>query len=86
MRVWLPFQDKFLQQLLQLDGTAGADVLCPRCSNETQAKRGTYCCCDNTCFGLGLVCSECCVEFHRTQPLHFIEAKQLNRTVLLTLN
>ncbi|KAF8886274.1 hypothetical protein CPB85DRAFT_1378102 [Mucidula mucida] len=54
MKVWLPFQDKFLQQLLRLDGTAGADVLCPRCGDGTQARKGTYRCCDNACFGLGL--------------------------------
>ncbi|KAF8897005.1 hypothetical protein CPB85DRAFT_1440109 [Mucidula mucida] len=73
MKVWLPFQDKFLQQLLRLDGTAGADVLCPCCGDGTQARKGMYWCCDNACFGLGLVCSKCCAEFHRTQPFHFIE-------------
>ncbi|KAF8995350.1 hypothetical protein BDZ89DRAFT_905700, partial [Hymenopellis radicata] len=44
-----------------------------------------YRCCDNSCFGLGLVCQDCIVDHHEHLPLHWIEVWNNNYYESVTL-
>ncbi|KAF9033948.1 hypothetical protein BDZ89DRAFT_947562 [Hymenopellis radicata] len=72
MKVWRGFRQGFLEQLLRLDGTAGAaGKTCPRCNKDGSVAE--HRCRDNECFSLGVVCSACIVKHHEHAPLHWVE-------------
>ena len=64
------YRDKFLQEMLRLDGLRGDDAsFCRRCGkDQTAANAALYRCKD--CLGGELSCAECCVLAHAENPFH----------------
>ncbi|CDO74326.1 hypothetical protein BN946_scf184348.g1 [Trametes cinnabarina] len=69
LRSWLPFRDKYLDELLRLEGrgASGSTKTCLRCT----ADAATYRCRD--CMGGELFCKACIVQRHAQLPLHRIQ-------------
>ncbi|KAF8989802.1 hypothetical protein BDZ89DRAFT_974614 [Hymenopellis radicata] len=64
--------DDYLQEFLRLDGLGDNSTRCARCTSQVPG-HAEFRCCDEECCGLGLVCRDCCLEFHQVHPLHCIE-------------
>ncbi|KAF7321643.1 CxC2 domain-containing protein [Mycena kentingensis (nom. inval.)] len=62
-------RDRYLRIMLWTHGRGTAPVVCPRCSNS-QVPALHRC---SECFDDRLYCATCCVEVHKTNPLHRIE-------------
>jgi hypothetical protein len=69
LRKWIPDRDNYLQELLRLDGRAGAGYYCGLCQANGPAYR-----CEN-CFGGLMFCQGCIVSLHACMPLHRIEVR-----------
>lgn len=65
MQDWLPYRDRYLDELLRHEGKNGiSDPPCSRC----QVGAGDFKCQD--CFGNTLHCQQCILDCHRNLPLH----------------
>jgi len=71
-----PFSWCYLEEIIHWDGRGDfcKTVACLDClaRRSTSPQAPEYCCCK--CFLPDLVCQSCCVKWHRTHPLHNIEA------------
>ncbi|KAH7918389.1 hypothetical protein BV22DRAFT_1024674 [Leucogyrophana mollusca] len=67
--LWLPERQKFLEELIRLEGRGvqGIDELCSSCKNASSRYR-----CED-CFGVDMHCIDCVVQKHAHSPLHRIE-------------
>ncbi|KAF7292129.1 CxC2 domain-containing protein [Mycena indigotica] len=63
------FRDKYLQAMLWRNGRGKQSELCASCGSGSQ--KAIYRC--ESCHGDRMVCAECCVQEHETNPTHFIE-------------
>ncbi|GJE99776.1 CxC2 domain-containing protein [Phanerochaete sordida] len=71
LREWTTQAEKFLDELLRLEGTRGASrEICPLCP-PSAPQAPLYRCSD--CFGGQLVCQGCCLAVHHDQPFHRIK-------------
>ncbi|GJF00979.1 hypothetical protein PsYK624_172830, partial [Phanerochaete sordida] len=71
LRDWSEQSDKFLDELLRLEGLRGASQdRCPLCFTY-QSAEPEYRCSD--CFGGRFVCRACCLSVHQDQPFHRIK-------------
>ncbi|KAG6905142.1 hypothetical protein DXG01_004559 [Tephrocybe rancida] len=76
LKLWLPERDRYLEELLTLEGR-GHDALdmCPTCPRTRQIpfrlpNDAKYECLD--CFGRSLQCGDCLVRAHQAHPFHRI--------------
>ncbi|KAF8999723.1 hypothetical protein BDZ89DRAFT_969307, partial [Hymenopellis radicata] len=72
MRTWFNFREEFLDEVLRLDGLGDDQLECRHCPDGVRHP-ASYRCCMEECTSVGLTCKDCCLRFHLTQPLHFIE-------------
>jgi hypothetical protein len=70
LRLWLRERDKFLAELLRLEGRAGfSEDICRQCLQRPPVVRCKDCC------GGEMLCEPCMVSFHVQNPLHRIEVR-----------
>ena len=75
MDEWTAYKDKFLEEMLRLEGLRGHDPHCARCSSVTcELIR----CVD--CSSSMLACADCCVKMHVANPFHVVEVSRVVRT------
>lgn len=67
MKDWLPHQQTFLSELLNMEAPP-YDMTCSSCLMQESQVR----CLD--CLGSPILCHQCCLANHRTNPYHKIEA------------
>ncbi|GJF00735.1 CxC2 domain-containing protein [Phanerochaete sordida] len=71
LREWTNHTERFLDELLRLEGLRGASpTVCSLCP-ASQSGVPQYRCSD--CFGGRLVCRGCCLRVHHDQPFHRIK-------------
>ncbi|GJF00432.1 CxC2 domain-containing protein [Phanerochaete sordida] len=71
LREWSGQLQKFLDELLRLEGLRGANrEVCPLC-NPVSVAKPEYRCTD--CFGGRLICHGCCLRAHQDHPLHRVQ-------------
>lgn len=72
MAAWLPYRNKYLDYLVELEVFSSPTLTCSDCSAVVgTAECPAIRCMD--CFGDHISCSLCCVCKHHQHPLHRIE-------------
>ena len=67
MNDWLTHKDKFLREMMRLEGLRGFLPVCAKCA----ATGGIVRCTD--CSGSLLLCRRCCLDAHISLPFHVIK-------------
>lgn len=70
LRQWTRHRDAFLNELLRLEGLHEGSGLCRRCPEGKNVAANLRC---NDCTGGELVCADCCVGIHKSNPFHRIK-------------
>ncbi|KAG6914117.1 hypothetical protein DXG01_002336 [Tephrocybe rancida] len=72
LRMWLPFRDLYLQELINMDGRGDRPTdICLDCT-QFPANRAVYECFD--CCGRRMRCQQCIVIAHSENPFHSIQS------------
>lgn len=74
LREWRLHRDEYLAEFLRLEGRGDyTEDYCTSCPVGSQAATPKYRCRD--CFSMRLVCTDCCRDAHKENPLHVIEVR-----------
>lgn len=77
LSAWIPFRDRYLDELLRSDGRGGPRFYERCCVCRMESVVPEYRCAEQECMGGGMMCKECTVCSHKNMPLHWIEVRDL---------
>ncbi|KAF8341779.1 hypothetical protein F5887DRAFT_918968 [Amanita rubescens] len=87
IQAWVTDIDMFLDELIRLDGRGDSESNADNCRRCSKQQRREYRCRD--CFCNELFCRDCILDYHKYNPLHFLEfwnGKYFERITLKSLN